>query len=133
MQEISKFLTANSTVFIASGDGGRARVRPFQFQFEENGRLWFLTANNKEVWAQMQADPWVEISACAPDMTTIRVQGQAVLDDNLGVKRRVLEARPMIKAIYGSAENPILVSFYIQPSRAIIFDFSGQPPRTFTF
>lgn len=133
MHEISEFLTNNPTVFIATSDGDRARVRPFQFQYQEDGKLWFLTANNKEVWAQMQANPWVEISGCAPDMTTIRVQGQAFLSDQLEVKEKVLEMRPMIKSIYGSAKNPILVSFYIWPSRAIIFDFSGQPPRTFTF
>ena len=39
MREIIDFLTANSTVFLATSDKGQARVRPFQFQFEQDGRL----------------------------------------------------------------------------------------------
>lgn len=133
MQEIMELLEKNPAVFLATSDGDKARVRPFQFQFARDGRLWFVTARNKEVWGQMQANSWVEISNFAPDMTTLRVQGRAVLEDDLEIKRQVLELRPMIKSIYGSADNPILASFHIQPIRAVIFDFSGKPPRFFSF
>jgi uncharacterized pyridoxamine 5'-phosphate oxidase family protein len=133
MRQVIELLDKNPSVFLATVDGEQPRVRPFQFQFAQDGRLWFVTARDKEVYAQMQNNPWVEFSNFAPDMTTLRVQGRAVLEDSLDIKRRVLELRPMIKGIYGSAENPLLVSFYVQPSRAAIFDFSGQPPRVFSF
>ena len=66
MQKVIDFLSANTTVFLATSDSGAARVRPFQFQFAENGRLWFCTARSKETFAQMQNDPGWSLPACRP-------------------------------------------------------------------
>ena len=42
MRDVIKFLQANSTGFLATIDEGKPRVRPFQFMFEEDGKLFFL-------------------------------------------------------------------------------------------
>ena len=62
MQKVLDFLSANTTVFLATSDAGAARVRPFQFQFAENGRLWFCTSRQKEKFAQLLIDPLLEFS-----------------------------------------------------------------------
>lgn len=79
MREIIDFLTANSTVFLATSDKGQARVRPFQFQFEQGGRLWFCTARHKEVFAQLQADPRLELASTAQNMATLRLLARPTL------------------------------------------------------
>ena len=133
MREIIDFLTANSTVFLATSDKGQARVRPFQFQFEQDGRLWFCTARHKEVFAQLQADPRLELAGTARNMATLRLLGQANLDDDMAVKRRIIENNGLVRSIYGAADNPDFTVFSIDHGTAVLFDFSGTPPKRYEF
>lgn len=133
MKEIVAILEKNPIVYIATVDGDQPRVRPFQFQLERDGKLWFVTANNKDVCAQLRKNPKIEFSTCLPDMTTLRVRGSVTLDDSLAIKQWVMDNRPMIKGIYGSADNPIFAAFCLEHGQAVIFDFSGQPPREYSF
>ena len=133
MREIIEILAQNPIVYIATVDGDQPRVRPFQFQLERDGKLWFVTANNKAVHAQLRANPKVEFSTCLPDMTTLRVRGSVTLDDSLEIKQWVMDNRPMIKGIYGSADNPVFAAFCLEHGQAVIFDFSGRPPREYSF
>ncbi|MBS4026182.1 MAG: pyridoxamine 5'-phosphate oxidase family protein [Clostridia bacterium] len=48
MQEIIDFLEANPIGCLASvDDEGRPHVRPWQFMFAQDGKLWFWTDNTK--------------------------------------------------------------------------------------
>jgi uncharacterized pyridoxamine 5'-phosphate oxidase family protein len=49
------------------------------------------------------------------------------------IKEKTLAGNELVKSIYKSADNPIFKTFYIEHGSAIIGDFSGQPPRQFTF
>ena len=133
MREIVDFLTANTTVFLATSDKGQARVRPFQFQFEQDGRLWFCTARHKEVFAQLQADPRLELAGTAQNMATLRLLGKANLDDDMAVKRRILENNGLVRSLYGTADNPDFTVFSIDHGTAFIFDFSGNAPKRYAF
>lgn len=133
MQKVIDFLSANTTVFIATSESGAARVRPFQFQFAEDGRLWFCTARSKQTFAQLQADPRLEFSCVSPKMATLRVKGTANLDDNMQVKQRIIENNGLVRSIYGSAENPDFTVFSVDHGTAFMFDFSGNPPELFIF
>ncbi len=133
MQDIITFLKANTTVFLATSDQGEARVRPFQFQFEENGRLWFCTSKQKEVYTQLQKDPRVEFSATSPDMVTVRVKGQAILEDSMAIKEKILANNALIRSLYGSAQDTNFTVFSLDHGTAIMFDFSGNPPKKYTF
>ena len=133
MKKVIDFLSANTTVFLATSDAGAARVRPFQFQFAENGRLWFCTGREKETFAQLQADPRLELSCVSPKMVTLRVKGAANLDDDMSIKQRIIANNGLVRSLYGSAENPDFTVFSVDHGTAYMFDFSGNPPESFSF
>ena len=41
-------------------------------------------------------------------------------------------ANPIVKSQYQTADNPIFEVFYLADAEAVIADFSGNPPRTYT-
>ncbi|UZP66698.1 pyridoxamine 5'-phosphate oxidase family protein [Desulfovibrio mangrovi] len=133
MQELIEFLNENSTIYLATTEQGQARVRPFQFQFEQEGRLWLCSSRHKAVYAQLQRDPRLEFTCTAKNMATLRVKGEANLDDDMAIKRRIIEENGLVRSIYGSADNPEFIVFSVDHGTAIMFDFSGNPPKTFSF
>ena len=133
LQTVVRIMTEAPMTFIATADGGQPRVRAFQFQFEQGGKLWFCTARSKDVFKQLRANPAVEICAVTQDMTWVRVSGTVSFEDSLPVKERILSEQPLIKGIYGSADNPDFTTFCLEHGAWAIADFSGNPPRSGSF
>ncbi|WP_102412013.1 pyridoxamine 5'-phosphate oxidase family protein [Beduinella massiliensis] len=131
MNEVVKFLTENPVQYLATvGRDGKAKCRPFMFCFERDGKLWFCTNNQKAVYKDLQQNPYVEISVSSPAFAWIRLNGKAVFEENLAVKEGCMN-NPIVKSQYQTASNPIFVVFYLQDAKAVIADFSGNPPKQF--
>lgn len=131
MNEIVKFLQENPVQYLATvGLDGKPKCRPFMFAGEREGRLWFCTNHTKEVYREMQANPFIELSVSSPDYAWIRLNGKAAFANNSAVKEMCL-LNPIVKQQYGDASNPIFEVFCLENAHAVLADFSGNPPRTY--
>ena len=60
MNKVVEFLNANPVQYLATvGRDGKAKCRPFMFVGERDGKLWFCTNNQKDVYKDMQENPEV--------------------------------------------------------------------------
>lgn len=133
MSVVSDFLTANPVQYLATvGRDGKAKCRPFMFSFEKDGKLWFNTGNFKDVYKDMQENPYIEICVSSPDYQWIRVSGKAVFVDDRAIKEEAL-LNPIVKGNYQTADNPSFEVFYLEGAHAVLADFSGNPPQEFDF
>jgi len=133
MNEVVKFLQDNPVQYLATvGRDGKAKCRPFMFACEKDGKLWFCTNNTKEVYKDMQANPFVQLSVSSPSFAWIRLDGKAVFENDREVKETCMK-NPIVKSQYGTADNPIFVVFFLENAHAVIADFSGKPPREYDF
>jgi uncharacterized pyridoxamine 5'-phosphate oxidase family protein len=132
MKEVVEFLQANPVQYLATvGRDGKAKCRPFMFCLEQEGKLWFCTNNTKDVYKDLQANPELEVSVSSPEYAWIRLNGKAVFENNMIVKEACM-LNPIVKGQYNEASNPIFEVFYLENARAVIADFSGNPPREYS-
>ena len=133
MKEVVDFLRSNAMGSLATLENGKPRVRPWGFMLEEEGKLWFCTGNTKDVFQQLQQNPAIEFTASSPAYVTVRVRGEVKFSKDLEMKKKIIENSPLVKSVYQTPENPIFEIFYLEHGKAILSDFSGQPPKTFEF
>lgn len=107
------------------------KMSPIMFLFEKEGKLWFCTNSEKDVYKEMKANPNIEVSTSSPSFAWIRISGTAVFENNMEVKKGCMEI-PLIQGIYQTADNPIFEVFYLANATAVMADFSGNPPEEFT-
>lgn len=132
MNEVVKFLHENPVQYLATiGRDGKAKCRPFMFAGEMDGRLWFCTNSQKDVYKDMQQNPCIEVCVSSPDYAWIRLNGEAVFENNMDVKNMCIQ-NPIVKSQYGDASNPIFEVFYLKNACAVIADFSGNPPKEYS-
>lgn len=132
MNEVVKFLQANPVQYLGTiGLDGKAKARPFMFCFEQNGRLWFCTNSQKDVYKEMQANPWIEITVSSPEYAWMRLNGKAVFENDKAVKEACM-GNPIVKGQYQTADNPIFEVFYLADAKATIADFSGNPAKVYS-
>lgn len=132
MKEVVEFLQANPVQYLATvGRDRKAKCRPFMFAGELDGALWFCTNNKKDVYQDMRNNPWVEVCVSSPDYAWLRLHGKVVFEDNRAAKEMCM-ANPIVKGQYQSADNPVFEVFRLAEAEAVIADFSGNPPKSFT-
>ena len=131
MKEVIEFLQENPVQYFATiGRDGKAKCRPFMFCLEDGGKIWFCTNSTKDVYKDMQVNPYVEISVASSSYAWIRLNGKAMFENNKGVKEACMK-NPIVKGQYQTAENPIFEVFYLAEGQAVLADFSGNPPREY--
>lgn len=131
MKKVIAFLQENPVQYLATiGRDGKAKCRPFMFAGEMDGKLWFCTNSTKDVYKDMQVNPYVELSVSSPSYAWIRLSGKAVFENNMAAKDMCM-ANPIVKGQYGDASNPIFEVFYLAEARAVIADFFGNPPQEY--
>ena len=131
MKKVAEFLQANPVQYLATVSlDGKAKCRPFMFCFEKDGKLWFCTGNFKEVYRELRANPYVQISVSSLTYQWIRLSGKAVFVDDKAIKEAALE-NPIVKGNYQTADNPAFEVFYLEDAHGVIADFSGNPPYEF--
>lgn len=121
MQKFIEFFETNNCGYLATVEGNVPRLRPWSFLFEENGKIWFLTTNSKRVFKQLQENPFMEFSSLSSDFIHGRIGGKIEFSNDLAIKERILTDRPLLKKIYGSADNPLLESFYLEHGTASLY------------
>ena len=131
MKEVLDFLKLCKVYFIATTEGDQPRVRPFGAQCEFDGKLYLTTSNQKAVYAQIKANPKVEISGMASDGRWIRVTAEAVFDERREARKAMLDACPELCHLYSIDDGKFEV-FYLHNATAVICSFSAAPV-TYTF
>jgi uncharacterized pyridoxamine 5'-phosphate oxidase family protein len=128
MKRIVEFLAANKELQMATvGTDGKPAIRTIQFQWFENGRIYFQTDTNASLYKDLQKLPYIEFVSSNRDYTeSLRISAEVVFEYNYELIDRTLETFPNIKKIYGSADNLILTMFYIEHGSAVIFEFSDE-------
>ena len=98
MNKIVEFLNDTKIFYLSTIDGDKPRVRPFGAVMEKEGKIYFCTNNQKDVYRQMQKNP----------------NKQAMLDEC-----------PVLKTMY-SADDGKFEIFYITNTSATVFSLCGK-------
>jgi uncharacterized pyridoxamine 5'-phosphate oxidase family protein len=104
MNEVIEFLNDCGVFFLATVDGDQPKVRPYGFVMDYDGKLCLCTNNKKPSYAQMKANPAVEISA-TKDGKWVRLQGNAVFCTTPESQAKALEAMPGLARMYAVGDG----------------------------
>jgi len=125
VDEVLRFLKDNGTFYFATVDGNMPKVRPFAFVMAYEGKLWFCTNNQKNVYRQLKANPYCEISSAAPGGKWIRLRGRAVFNSTPAVKAEALKVAPHLSNRY-AVDDGIFEVFYLEEAEATFNSMTGE-------
>lgn len=125
MNKIVEFLNDTKIFYLATIDGDKPRVRPFGAVMEKDGKIYFCTNNQKDVYRQMQKNPNIEISATKENGDWLRLSGKAVFDSSKDTKQTMLDECHVLKTMY-SADDGKFEIFYITNASATVFSLCGK-------
>lgn len=95
LEEAASFLNRVPAWYLATvdvEDAAQPHVRPFSFAAADQGKLWFSTSYDKDVWAELTAHPKFELSAWKPGECWLVLKAEANLADDQSVSEEVRQA-----------------------------------------
>ena len=99
-QEVLQYVSESPMVYLATVEGGAPRVRAMMLALADEGGLVFCTGSPKAVCRQLQADGQVEMCFHNVDkQTQLRVRGCVEGDDDLEVKKQIVEKFTFLKPV----------------------------------
>ena len=125
MKKVLDFLAANPVFQLATVDGDQPRCRPFGFHMVEDGRIYFITGEAKDVARQLRANPRFELSVSNDKGQWLRLSGKAVFDTRKELVDKAFGIAPVLKEIYGNSNGPQAAMFYVKDGVAVLADMQA--------
>ena len=132
LADCTRFANENPVCYIATADGDQPRVRAFMMWFADETGFYFHCGSPKAVYKQLQKNPRVEVCYFVPgsapqDSKMMRVSGEVEILDDAALKTKLLEERPMLKAMgVTGPDDPILAVFRITRGEAYFWTMADN-------
>lgn len=121
LRDVADYLDNIGIQFMATiGLDGKPKVRPMQYMILEDGKMWFCTNSEKEVYKELQANPALELCGCKLEENEIktpwiRFSAEAVFEERQDIRDAIIEKSAIVNALYSKMrENPIFKVFYLR-------------------
>lgn len=127
MKEVLQYLKENPTFYIATMDGDQPRVRPFGAFTDYEGKIYLVTSNTKNVYAQLKKNPKFELTVTAKSGTEwLRIEGKAEFDSRREIKVKMLADNANLEGLY-TPDDGIMEVFYMKDAAATFYSFTAEP------
>lgn len=125
-------LKENSNGVLATQDNGKIKTRVFQYLFSDGNKVYLSTSNEKPVYKQIKANPYVSFCTYPANFAPVlSVNGKVVFVNDMELKARALNENPFIKGLFNTPENPAFEIFYIDVEEVEVFSFT-EGAKTYT-
>jgi len=114
MEEVISFADAHRMGYLATVEDGRPRVRAFAIMKIEGDTLYLSTHNDGATFQQIKKVPHVEFITNDPQTyTTLRISGDVVFVEDMDIKRKTLQADPMMAKMFEGEKEKTFELFYL--------------------
>jgi len=119
-EEVLEFAAKNPVCNLATVEGNQPHVRIIMlYEADENGII-FCTGRQKDVHAQLQANPAAEMCFYnADEGRMVRIEGSAEMLDDLELKKKVVEKFTFLKPWVESQGYEVMVCYRLDNAKAI--------------
>ena len=119
-EEILEFVTKNPAFSLATIDGNLPHVRLIMLYRADEDGIIFCTGRDKDVHAQLQANPAVEMCFSNSDQSCqVRIAGNVEMQDDLELKKKIVEAFPFLKPWVDSQGYEVMICYCLKNAKAV--------------
>jgi pyridoxamine 5'-phosphate oxidase len=133
--EILNFLNANPVFHLATVEGNKPHVRGLLLYRADESGIFFHTGKTKDVHRQLTANPNVEMcfnNGKFQDLIQIRVSGTVELEEDLELKKEIVQKREFLKPWIERDGYGLLVVYRMKKGMATVWSMETNfAPKEF--
>lgn len=125
MEQALAFLKEHNEVAFATCEASKPKIRIFQIMKIEETALYFATSPVKDVYKQLQVNPYIEILSSGGKVS-VRCAGKASFEVDEQTKQWIYENNPVLPRLYTSYDK--LAYFKMPIEQMDYYDLQPTPP-----
>ena len=126
MSKTYEFLKQCGTFFVTTVNGTHPAARPFGAVMEYEEELYISTANTKEVYSHLIANPFIQVVAIKTGTRDwIRISGKAIEVSDVNIKQAMLDAYPALLKRFDTNECDFFALFKISEMKSSLYSNNG--------
>lgn len=119
-QEILDFIKANPVFALATSADNQPYVRMMMLYRADDEGILFTTGENKDVHAQLQANPQIQMCFYGPEKgLQVRIDGTVEVLEDLELKKQVVKDYPFLKEWVDREGYEVLVIYCLKNGKAV--------------
>lgn len=122
--KVEEFLKEAPVFYLSTTDGDKPKCRPLGLHLLIDDKLYFGIGSFKSVYAQMQANPYVEICV-SKDREFMRYYGKAVFETDDKIANNAIASAPFLQQIYNETTSKKLAMFHLEEATAEFCSMTG--------
>ncbi|RDB61324.1 NimC/NimA family protein [Gordonibacter sp. 28C] len=126
MDEVLLYLKSCGMFYLATSEDGQPHVRPFGAVCGFEGKLYFVTSNEKDVYRQLKKNGKVEICAMHKG-TWMRVCGEVEEDARREARIAMMNDNAVALGDVYSEDDGLMTVFRFRYGTATFYSFSEDP------
>lgn len=124
IKKVEEFLKGSPVFYLTTIDGNKPKCRPLGLHLLLEDKLYFGVGTFKDVYAQMQVNPNVEICICK-DSEFLRYYGKAVFETDDRIANIAIKFSPFLQKIYNESTGKKLAMFRLEEATAEFRSMTG--------
>lgn len=111
MDEILTFIEQNKYGSLATCNGGKADVRPFELVYHCEKGMFFYTSEGENLYSQLNANPNISFCSTDKNYNYFKVSGVVSFSNDEKDKAKIIEKSQFAKKIF--TDSKVMKVFYL--------------------
>ena len=131
-ERIDEFINKAGVFFLATVDGDKPKNRPLGFHLLKDNKIYFGVGSQKDVYKQMEKNPYVEIVALI-ETDFLRYYGKAIFEETYDFADSIITGNEFLESIYNDETGFKLGIFHLEDATAEIRNITGEIMESYNF
>lgn len=122
MNEIIGFIDQNKYGSLATCNGGKSDVRPFELVFQCDKGMFFYTSSDEDVYEQLDSNPYISFCDTDQNYNYVKISGTVTFSNNEGDKAKIVENSQFAKKVFSNS-NLDSMRVFLMPHASCILHY----------
>jgi uncharacterized pyridoxamine 5'-phosphate oxidase family protein len=120
MNKIIGFIEQNKYGSLATCNGGKSDVRPFELVFHCDRGMFLYTSADEDVYEHLNVNPYISFCATDPNLNYVKISGSVIFSDNKDDKAKIVANSQFAQKVFPNSNLDNMKVFFLPHASCIL-------------
>lgn len=120
MNEIIDFIEQNKYGSLATCNGGKSDIRPFELAFYCDRGMFFYTSSDKDVYEQLNVNPHISFCATDQKFNYVKISGSVTFSNSEDDKVKIVTNSQFAQKVFSNSNLNNMRVFFLPHASCIL-------------
>ena len=126
MNEIIGFIEQNKYGSLATCNGGKSDVRPFELAFHSDRGMFFYTSSEEDVYKQLNVNPYISFCATDQNFNYAKISGSVTFSNSKDDKTRIFINSKFSQKVFSNSNLDSMRVFFLEHASCILHYYADK-------